>query len=71
MTYTCEACGRTADSMKEAGYQLLTGWVPIGRRAATPKAKRLEQRFACRSCVSAMANSGLSWEQPSIPGLGQ
>lgn len=64
MTRNCEACGHTFD--ERMLYQLMTGWVPTSKRAATPKAKRWEQRWACKPCVDAMARAGHSWQQLSL-----
>ena len=65
---TCEACGRTFDPVKEAGFQMVTAWRRLYPSTQGLRARHAEQRFACRSCVDGFEKSGLQWSQPSLFG---
>lgn len=63
MTRACEGCGHSFD--ERMMFQMVTGWVPVSKRTAI-RARRYEQRFACRPCVDAFTKTGQSWEQLSL-----
>jgi hypothetical protein len=67
-TMTCEGCG--VSLVPHSAYQMVTAWKRV-RGDATLKARRLEQRFACRPCVEAFQRTGEQWHQMSLLDGGQ
>jgi len=63
---TCEGCGRTADPTQEAMFQMVTGWRRMYPSTQGLRARKAEERFACRSCVEAFDKTGTTWMQPQL-----
>lgn len=62
-TMTCEGCGISL--APSTAYQMVTAWRRV-RGDSTLRAKRLEQRFACKPCVEAYQRTGEQWQQLSL-----